>query len=87
MTTNLDVITEAFQKANITNERKIVAGSIKKDLLAKKQGRSELIAAQNVGLAESWARQREAELINDIIYEGLDSMIISYQGTDKEGYT
>ena len=43
----------------------IVANNIETNLLKKAQARSELIASQNVGLAESWARQTEAELIED----------------------
>lgn len=60
----IDLLQREFD-SNITNERKIVAKTIKDDLLDKRQARSELIAAQNVGLAESWARQKEGELIND----------------------
>jgi hypothetical protein len=60
----LSVAQREFEN-NLKNKDTIVAGSIKRDLLDKKQGRSELISAQNVGLAESWARQTEAQLIND----------------------
>lgn len=47
------------------NERAIVAKNIKNNLLDKREGRSDLIAEQEVGLSESWARQTEAELIDD----------------------
>lgn len=47
------------------NQREIIAKNIKTNLLAKSQSRSDLIASQNVGLAESWSRQTEAELIDD----------------------
>jgi hypothetical protein len=47
------------------NQQAIVAENIRVNLLSKAPARSELIAAQNVGLAESWARQTEAELVDD----------------------
>jgi len=47
-----------------TNQQDIVADNIKTNLLDKKLGRSKIIAGQNVGLAEAWARQTEAELID-----------------------
>lgn len=60
----LSVAQREFEN-NLKNKDTIIAGLIQRDLIDKKQGRSELISAQNVGLAESWARQTEAELIND----------------------
>jgi len=51
--------------ASNANQDAIIARNIEVNLLQKAPGRSELIAAQNVGLAESWARQTEAELVND----------------------
>jgi hypothetical protein len=48
----------------IANKQAIVAENIRINILGKAPSRSELIASQNVGLAESWARQTEAELIN-----------------------
>lgn len=43
----------------------IISRNIKINLLDKAQWRSELIAAQVVGLTESWARNEEAEIIQD----------------------
>ena len=43
----------------------IIAKNIETNLLQKAPARSELIASQNVGLAESWARQTEAELVDN----------------------
>ena len=47
------------------NFQAIIAKNIKINLLDRSQARSELIASQNVGMAESWSRQTEAKLIND----------------------
>lgn len=52
-------------EASNRNQRAIVSENIRTNLLERAPARSELIAAQNVGLAESWARQTEAELIDD----------------------
>lgn len=43
----------------------IISRNIRINLLDKAQWRSELIAAQVVGLTESWARNEEAEIIQD----------------------
>lgn len=43
----------------------IISRNIKINLLDKAEWRSELIAAQVVGLTESWSRNEEAELIQD----------------------
>lgn len=47
------------------NQSEIIAKNIETNLLEKAPARSELISSQNVGLAESWARQTEAELIDN----------------------
>lgn len=47
------------------NKNEIIAKNIKINLLNKSTFRSDLIASQNIGIAESWARQTEAQLIND----------------------
>ena len=47
------------------NRNSIIAGSIKKELDNKVESRSQVIVDNNVGVAESWSRSREAELIND----------------------
>jgi len=47
------------------NSQSIIAKNIKINLLERSQPRSELIASQNVGMAESWSRQTEAQLVND----------------------
>jgi len=47
------------------NSQSIIAKNIKINLLERSQPRSELIASQNVGIAESWSRQTEAQLVND----------------------
>ncbi len=51
--------------ASTANQQAIVAENIETNLLQKAPSRSELIASQNVGLAESWARQTEAELVDE----------------------
>lgn len=43
----------------------IVGKNLKANLIAKSPARSDLIASQNVGLSEAWARQTEGKLIND----------------------
>ena len=60
----LDQVTRQIAESN-ANQDAIIAKNIKTNLLDKAPARSELISAQNVGLAESWARQTEAELIDD----------------------
>jgi hypothetical protein len=52
-------------EASNRNQRAIVAENIKTNLLERTPARSDLIASQNVGLAESWARQTEAQLMDD----------------------
>ncbi len=47
------------------NRQAIVAENIETNLLNKREARSTIIAGQNVGLAEAWSRQKEAELIDD----------------------
>ena len=47
----------------------IIARNIKINLLDKSKARSELIASQVVGLTESWTRQEEGELINEVQLE------------------
>lgn len=47
------------------SQRDIIATTAQRDFKQKAIARSELIAEQNVGMTESWARQKEAELIND----------------------
>jgi len=44
------------------NSQEVIAENIGRNLINKSQARSDLIASQNVGLAESWARQTEASL-------------------------
>lgn len=51
--------------ASNANKDEIIAKNIKTNLLARSQSRSDLIASQNIGLAESWSRQTEAQLIQD----------------------
>lgn len=50
---------------SIDKQDDIIARNIELNLQDRAKGRSELIAFQNVGLGESWARQTEAELIDD----------------------
>ena len=49
----------------IDNSQEIIARDIRTNILDKTQSRSNLIASQNVGLAESWASQKEAELLSN----------------------
>ena len=56
--------------------RNIVASNINKNLVTRSQARSELIASQNIGLAESWSRQTEAELISDSNLESAAGAVI-----------
>jgi hypothetical protein len=59
----------------------IIAESIRQSVIQKSVARSELIASQNVGLAESWARQREAELIDEAELVGVGGNIVKPQKT------
>jgi hypothetical protein len=52
---------EAFSR----NRQAIIAENLETNLIDKSKARSELIAAQNVGLGESYARDTEARLIED----------------------
>lgn len=52
-------------RRSIDNQDEIIARNIQVNLQDRAKARSDLIAFQNVGLGESWARQTEAELIND----------------------
>jgi hypothetical protein len=47
------------------NQQLIVARNIKQNILNVREARSTIIAGQNVGLAEAWSRQKEAELIDE----------------------
>lgn len=47
------------------NSKAIIAKNIRINLIDRSQARSELISSQNVGMAEAWARQTEAQLVND----------------------
>lgn len=60
----IDRVNEQIATAN-NNRQAIVAENIRTNLLDKRQARSTIIAGQNIGLAEAWARQKEAELIDD----------------------
>lgn len=51
------------------DKNKIIADNIEKRLIEKGDVRSPLIASQNVGMAEAWSRQREAELVEDNVPE------------------
>lgn len=51
------------------NKDKIIADNIEKTIIEKGRVRSPLIASQNVGMAEAWSRQREAELVNQNVPE------------------
>lgn len=51
------------------NKSKIIAEEIEKKIENRGISRSELISSQNVGMAESFARNKEATLINDDISE------------------
>ena len=57
-------INRQIQESN-KNQQAIVGENIRTNMLDKSQGRSELIAEQNVGLSEAWSRQKEAELIDN----------------------
>ena len=51
--------------ASNANAQAIVGKNIKANLLDRSVARSDLIASQNVGVAEAWARQTEAELLQE----------------------
>lgn len=57
------------------NKSAIIAENIRTNLLLKSPARSELISSQNVGLAESWSRQTEAELIDEAKLVGKNGVI------------
>jgi len=58
------------------NKNSIVASNIKKELNNKIDSRSQVIVDNNVGIAESWSRQKEAELIDDAELIGTNQQII-----------
>ncbi len=76
----IDTVNNQIAAAN-TNRQGIVAENIKTNLLDKKQGRSAIIAGQNVGLAEAWARQTEAELIDGANLVTTGALILSVNKT------
>tara|TARA_R110000787_G_scaffold118452_2_gene229295 strand:- start:128 stop:1123 length:996 start_codon:yes stop_codon:yes gene_type:complete len=51
--------------ASNANAEAIVAKNIRANLLDRSVARSDLIASQNVGVTEAWARQTEAELLQE----------------------
>ena len=57
-------INTEIQESN-GNRQEIVAENIRTNLLDKREARSTIIAGVNVGLAEAWSRQKEADLIDD----------------------
>ncbi len=57
------------------NKSAIIAENIRTNLLLKSPSRSELISSQNVGLAESWSRQTEAELVDQANLVGKNGII------------
>jgi len=65
----------------VSNQRKIIAEDAKKDIIKKGRARSDLIAAQNVGMTEAWARQKEAELLNDAELIGTTQKVIKLEKT------
>jgi hypothetical protein len=60
----IDAANRQIELAN-SNRQAIVAKNIKQNILNVRDARSTIIAGQNVGLAEAWSRQKEAELIDD----------------------
>lgn len=68
----LEQINKLRQQGKITEaaalqqrQRSVIATAAQQDIVEKGVSRSKLIAEQNVGMTESWARQKEAELVND----------------------
>ncbi len=64
ITRDIDKATRQMELAN-RNRQDIVAENIKTNVLNVREARSTVIAGQNIGLAEAWSRQKEAELIDD----------------------
>lgn len=62
---------ESRKKLSIleAEKNKIIADNIERQLIEKGSVRSPLIASQNVGMATSWSRNREAELVTQNIPE------------------
>ena len=53
------------QLTNLKNNKSnFIADQIESNIISQSQSRSELIASQNVGLAESWSRNEEATLVD-----------------------
>lgn len=61
----MDKLRDEIQDNN-ENKNAIIAEGIEENLEGKSEHRATLITDQNVGLSESWAREKEAELIEDI---------------------
>lgn len=53
----------------IKNKDKFVADKIEAKIIERGNVRSPLIASQNVGMAEAWSRQKEAELVSQNVPE------------------
>lgn len=61
--------TEAQLQDLLKNKDNFIANKIQTNIESHAPSRSELIASQNVGMAESWSRNKEASLINQNIPE------------------
>jgi hypothetical protein len=60
----LDKITNEIERLS-RDQQRIIAKEIKDKIKKDGISRSELIASQEVGVAESWSREKEAEIINN----------------------
>lgn len=58
------------------NKRSIIADNLKRELDNKLNSRSQVIVDQNVGMAEAWGRQKEAELISEAALITVSGVII-----------
>ncbi len=59
--------TEKELAALLARKNQFIADKIESQLVEKGKSRSELIASQNVGMAESWSRNKEANLVQDAL--------------------
>lgn len=65
----------------LNNSQEIIANNLRTNLMDRSPARSGLIAAQNVGLAESWASQTEAELIANANLQTTEGRLVDVQKT------
>jgi hypothetical protein len=65
----------------LADKDSIIAKNIQQNLLDRSSSRAALVSDQNVGLAESWSRQTEAQTINNVGLVGANGNLIKISKT------